>query len=76
MRLTSNNMRLDSLLAGVNLTGGCLLPPRHLRISRGRLGIPAPRALLKSLSTVAGALENPRLSCALSFLKLAAGIDA
>ena len=40
-RLVNSGVRLDSLLAGVHITGGCALQARHLRI--GREGFRHPR---------------------------------
>ena len=75
-RLESSGVRLDSLLAGVHLTGGCSLLPGICELAEEVFGIPARRARLKGISTVASTLENPRLSSALGLAKLAAGIEA
>ena len=74
-RLEARGVRLHSLLAGVHLTGGCALLPGICELAEEVFGIPAPRARLKGTSTVASALENPRLSCALGLVKLAVGIE-
>ena len=71
-----SGMRLDSLLAGVHLTGGCSLLPGICELAEEVFGIPSLRARLKGFSTVASTHENPRLSCALGLVKLAAGIKA
>ena len=75
-RLEARGVRLDSLLAGMHLTGGCSLLPGICELAEEVFRISAPRARLKGISTVASALENSRFSCALGLVKLAAGIDA
>ena len=74
--LQCRGLRLDSLRAGVQLTGGCALLPGIGELAAEVFGIPASRARVTGLSTDAGILENPRFSCALGLAKLAAGIEA
>jgi cell division protein FtsA len=74
-RLEARGVRLDSLHAGVHLTGGWSLLPGICELAGEVFGIPAPRARVKCISSVVSVLENPRRSCALGLVKLAAGIE-
>lgn len=74
--LQCSGLSLDSLLAGVHLTGGCSLLPGICELAAEVFGIPASRAHLHGISTVASILKFPRFSCALGLVKLAAGIEA
>jgi len=67
-----DGVRLDSLLAGVQLTGGCSLLPGIRELAAEVFGIPASRAHLHGISTAASSLKFPRFSCALGLAKLAA----
>ena len=59
-RLVNTVVRLDSLLAGVHLTGGCSLQAGICELAEEVFGIPAPHARMKGISTVADGTENPR----------------
>ena len=75
-RLEARGVRLDSLLAGVHLTGGCSLLPGSCELAAEVFSIPASRAHLHGISKAASILKFPRFSCALGLVKLAAGIEA
>jgi cell division protein FtsA len=64
-----SGVRLDSLLAGVHLTGDCSLLPGICELAEEVFGIRAPRAQLKGILAMAGSLTNPPLTCALGLTK-------
>ena len=69
-RLVNSGMRLDSLLAGVHLTGGCSLLRGIDGLAQEVFGVPAHFARVKGIMCEpAGAIELPQYSCALSLVK-------
>jgi cell division protein FtsA len=65
-------VRLDSLAAGVHLTGGGSMLPGIDELAREVFGIPTHVARAKGIIWAASALESPRYSCAIGLLKLGA----
>jgi len=71
-RLTSNNMRLDSLPAGSNLTGGCSLLPGICELAEEVFGITALRGRLHGVAGSAGDLGKPGIDCIVGIINLPA----
>ena len=71
-RIETSGVRLDSLGAGVHLTGGCSLLRGIDGIAEWVFDIPAQLARVTGVSWAASAIENPGYSCAIGLLKLGA----
>ncbi len=69
-RLATHGVRLDSLGAGVHLTGGCSLLRGIDGLAEEVFGLPAHLARGTGISGSASALDDPRYSCALGLVKL------
>jgi cell division ATPase FtsA len=68
-RLDISGVPLNSLGAGVQLTGGCSLLRGIDELARQVFGIPAYRARVNGVSGPASILEDPRYSCAIGLVK-------
>ena len=71
-RIETSGVRLDSLGAGVHLTGGCSLLRGIDGIAEWVFDIPAQLARVTGVSCAVSAIENPGYSCAIGLLKLGA----
>ena len=69
-RLVNTGVRLDSLRAGVRLTGGCSVISGICELAEDVFGIPACIARVKGISDPASILENPKYSCVIGLVKL------
>jgi len=72
VHLEGKGVQLDSLAAGVHLTGGGSLLPGIDALAQEVFGIPAHLTRAKGIIWAASALESPEYSCAIGLLKLGA----
>lgn len=71
-RIESSGVRLNSLGAGVHLTGGCSLLGWIGDLAEEVFGIPAQLARLRGVRWGANTIEQPGYSCAIGLAKLGA----
>lgn len=68
--LKTNGVQLDSLAAGIHLTGGGSMLRGIDDLAQEVFGIPADLAHVKGVLWAASALESPQYSCATGLLKI------
>ena len=71
-RIETSGVRLDSLGAGVHLTGGCSLLDWIGDLAEEVFGIPAQLARVRGVRWGSNAIEHPGYSCAIGLAKLGA----
>lgn len=71
-RIETSGVRLDTLGAGVHLTGGCSLLRGIDDLAQEVFGLQAQRARVTGVKCAASEIENPGYSCAIGLLKLGA----
>lgn len=70
--IETKGVQLESLGAGVHLTGGCSMLRGIDHLAQEIFGIPAHFTRAKGIMWTEGALKNPQYSCALGLLKFGA----